>query len=381
MRICITATVPVAIRTFMAAHIRHLSKTHEILLCAHGEPALVADLLEHPMVSYTDTPIERKISLLRDLHALLFLWRHYRKNRPELVFSVMPKAGLLAMLAARLARIPTRMHIFTGQVWATKTGLARAILKRADKMIAHSATHILTDSPSQREFLIQEGIVSPGKITVLANGSICGVDPAVFHPDNEARIRLRDELKIPQDAIVYLYLGRLNRDKGISELARAFARLADRHPDTWLVMVGLDEENLTPEIETTCARCISRVRLPGFTPVPQYFMALSDIFCLPSHREGFGSVIIEAAACLVPTIASRIYGITDAVIEEQTGLLFPAGDEDALLAHMITMRENHTLRNQLANAASARALQEFSSNLVTQAMVNYVEQAITSQVS
>jgi glycosyltransferase involved in cell wall biosynthesis len=110
-------------------------------------------------------------------------------------------------------------------------------------------------------------------------------------------------------------------------------------------------------------------------------MALSDIFCLPSHREGFGSVIIEAAACLVPTIASRIYGITDAVIEEQTGLLFPAGDEDALLAHMITMRENHTLRNQLANAASARALQEFSSNLVTQAMVNYVEQAITSQVS
>ena len=188
------------------------------------------------------------------------------------------------------------------------------------------ATDILVVSHSQRNFLISEGVLPPGKGRVIGTGSTCGVDPLRFHPDQDARQVLRDELGIAQDAKVILFVGRLNRDNGIPELATAFAAIAEQHPDVELLLVGAEEDVPFARIQEICHASRARLHYVSFTATPERYTVAADIFCLPSYREGFGMMIIEAAACGVLAVASRIYGITDAVDDGKAGLLFPAGD-------------------------------------------------------
>lgn len=322
-------------------------------------------------VDIDSAPIERAIRPLRDLRALWNLYRLFRRQRFDAVHSITPKAGLLAMLAAWLARVPVRVHWFTGQVWATRSGLGRWSLKQADRLIAALVTHALVDSPSQRNFLLAEGVLDGGRAEVLANGSVCGVDGGRFLPDANARASVRSELGIPDTAVLLLYLGRLNRDKGIDDLAAAFARLAPRHPDLWLLLVGPDEESMQARVQTTCSAWPDRVRFVGITDRPERFMAAADIFCLPSYREGFGSSVIEAAACGVPTVASRIYGLTDAVREGETGLLHPPGEVAALTAQIERLAGDMALRRRMGEAARIRVLRDFSQTRLTGALRNF----------
>lgn len=371
-RVYLVSAVPMSLHAFFKRHIESLSQSNQVVLLANGSAKSMENLVAEG-VSFSPVPIERQIAPWRDIRAIFSLWRNFWQGHPDLVLSVTPKAGLLSMIAARLAKTPVRVHIFTGQVWATRHGLARWLFKMADSVTASCATHVLADSESQRGFLIAEGVVPADKIKVLANGSICGVDTNRFQPSPSARSGVRAELGIPEDAVVFLYLGRLNRDKGIPELARAFSRLASQRPDVWLVLVGPDEEGLQVEVSKVCSDVEGRLRLIGFTTEPERYMAMADVFCLPSHREGFGSVIIEAAACAVPAIATRIYGVSDAVQDEVTGVLFEPGSEDQLLAAMATMAENSELRDCLGLAAQQRALRDFPSGLVTSALIAYLD--------
>jgi glycosyltransferase involved in cell wall biosynthesis len=316
-------------------------------------------------------PIERMISPLRDLRALGQLVRLFRTHHYDLVHSVTPKAGLLAMVAAWLARVPLRIHTFTGQVWATRKGSTRAMLRAIDSLIARFATHVLVDSRSQREFLIANRVVAASKSAVLAEGSICGVDGERFRSDGAARSRVRAAVGVAEDAVLFLYLGRLSRDKGVFDLALAFARLAQRHAAVCLVLAGPDEERLAKQIEETVAPCADRVRIIDHTDRPEDYMAAADVFCLPSHREGFGQVAIEAAAAGLPVIASRIYGIVDAVVDRETGLLHPPADADALRAHMETLLLQPDLRRKLGSAGRSRALRDFSTRRVTRALLEF----------
>jgi glycosyltransferase involved in cell wall biosynthesis len=275
------------------------------------------------------------------------------------------------MTAAWIARVPIRVHTFTGQVWATRKGLARALLRSIDRLIARLATHVLVDSRSQREFLIENRVVTAAKATVLANGSICGVDGGRFRRDPVARQKIRSEMRVPEEAVVFLYLGRLSRDKGIRELAFAFIRLAQRHATVHLALVGPDEDALRRQIEDIVAPFADRVRIIDYTDRPEDYMAAADVFCLPSYREGFGQVALEAAAAGLPVIASRIYGIVDAVIDQETGLLHSPGGVEALLAHMETLLAQPDLRHKLGAAGRARALRDFSEERVTQALLEY----------
>ena len=309
--------------------------------------------------------IERKISIVRDLRALVALARFFRARRFAAVHSVTPKAGLLAMLAGVLAGVPIRLHTFTGQVWATRTGFARWALRGADRLIAAAATHVLADSRSQRDFLIAQGVVRPGKIAVLGAGSIGGVDLLRFRPVPDVGRAVRKELGVPANAIVFLFVGRLNRDKGVLDLARAFASCAASCPRAFLVVAGPDEEELTPRIASTIARFSDRVRLVGFTSAPERLFAAADVFCLPSYREGFGTAVIEAAAAGVPAVASRIYGLTDAVEDGVTGLLHEPGDVATLAALMTRVASDAALRAELGERARRRASREFSSARLT----------------
>jgi len=278
------------------------------------------------------------------------------------------------MLAAALAQVDIRIHTFTGQVWATKLGFGRVALKKLDKLIGCFCTHILVDSPSQRQFLLDEGVIASEKSCVLQKGSISGVDVNRFKPDYSARLRIRENLQIADGDVVFLFIGRLNRDKGILDLAVAFSNVACRHANARLLIVGVDEANLSEEIHRITENFEKQVEFIEFTPVPEEYMAASDVLCLPSYREGFGNVIIEAAAVGIPTIGSKIYGITDAVVDGYTGLLFTPRDVAALESCMEKMVGNDELRQSLGKAAHNRACEDFSSQKLSAAWLKYYQE-------
>jgi glycosyltransferase involved in cell wall biosynthesis len=208
---------------------------------------------------------------------------------------------------------------------------------------------------------------------VLGSGSISGVDARRFRPDHEARLDVRAELSIPADAQVILFLGRLKKEKGVSELAAAFARLAASHPDVHLLLVGPDEESLLEGVLETCAPFADRVRNVGYTFTPERYIAASEILALPSHREGFGSVIIEAAAAGVPAVASRIYGISDAIVDETTGLMHEAANPVDLARQLERLLADEVLRVKLGTQARERALREFTQQRVCELIAAFYQ--------
>lgn len=356
------------ITAFLVGHIRAASERYDVTVVANCHPGALPDGGSFP-AAFVSIPLQRKISPGDDLHSLWALYRLFRRERFDLVHSVSPKAGLLAMLAAWLARVPHRAHTFTGQVWVTRLGWRREALKFFDRVLAALATAPLTDSPSQRDFLVAEGIAADKALTVIGKGSICGVNPARFRPDPEARTQVRSELSVSDHACMILFVGRLNRDKGVPDLVRAFATLCSSHEDVMLVCVGPDEEGRAGDMQGLLAA--DRYRCVGFTSQPERFMAAADIFCLPSYREGFGMVIVEAGAVGLPAVASRIYGVTDAVEDGVTGILFPPGDEKALISALARLVEDVELRQAMGNAARVRALRDFAELDLTQGLMAF----------
>jgi glycosyltransferase involved in cell wall biosynthesis len=374
-RICVVVATDATIKAFLIDQLRELGRRYRVTVVANTRDARALDGLDL-QAELVPVGIERPIRPLRDLAALTTLWRLLRSGGFVAVHSVTPKAGLLAMLAGAVAGVPVRIHMFTGQVWATRTGLARWILKQADRAIAGAATVVLADSWSQRAFLVDEGVVAASKIGVLGAGSISGVDLQRFRPDEEARRRHRSELGLPERAVLFLFLGRLNRDKGVLDLAAAFGAVAMRFPDAHLAVVGPDEEGLASQVMSAVGPAVDRVRVVGFTSRPEALMAAADVFCMPSYREGFGSAVIEAAAVGLPAIASRIYGLTDSVEEGVTGLLHPAGDVAALAALMERLAAQPELRVTMGREARRRAEREFGKERLTQEVLRLYQQRL-----
>ncbi len=315
--------------------------------------------------------IERKISPWRDFLAICQMVRLFRRYRFQLVHSVTPKAGLLAMTSAFLVGVGVRIHTFTGQVWATRTGFSRWLLKNADKWIGWLSTDILVDSASQCRFLLDEGVLVESKSGVLAQGSISGVDTSRFKPDERARTKIRSELSIPTGAMVFLYLGRLNRDKGLLDLASAFAGIDDT--GVYLLMVGPDEDRIGSQILTLAEGNAKRVYLVGFAAKPEEYLAAADVLCLPSYREGFGNAVIEAAAVGIPAIGSRIYGLVDAIEENESGLLFEVHNVKALRNCMSALCNDKVLRTRLGRQARERVLAQFTSERLALSWLDYYQ--------
>jgi len=356
----------------MEHHLRRLTERCDVTAVSNFDPVdLAAPWIEG--VRRVRIPIARPIRPVDDICALCELYRLFRRERFDLVQSVTPKAGLLAMTAGALAHVPRRAHWFTGQVWATRRGMVRLVLKTADRVIVRMATHVLADSHSQRDFLERERVVPAGKVKVLGQGSISGVDPDRFRPDPEQRSRLRAELGIPADAILLLFVGRLNRDKGVLDLADAFVGATARNPALWLAVVGPDEAGLEKELLRRCGTAATRVRRLAYTPQPECWMAAADLFVLPSYREGFGSVVIEAAACGIPAVVSRVYGLIDAVEEGVTGLLHQPGNVAELRAWIDRLCTDSGLRQKLGHRARERALRNFSMEAVTSELFTWYE--------
>jgi len=368
IKIAIIVAAPITVRVFLVNQIHALSEIYDVTVIANlTDDASELDNMPDNIQIHS-LPIERNIKLFADLKVFIALIIYFWRQKFLLIHSVSPKAGLLATSAGWVARVPNRLHTFTGQVWATSTGFKKWFLKSMDKLIACFASRVLVDSYSQSEFLVENGVLKKSFVDVLGEGSISGVDLQRFSPSVQSRESIRRELNIENNISVILFLGRLKIDKGVLDLAAAFNKVYKDLQNIVLVVIGPDEEFLQSKVLIACGDAASATRFIPFTKQPEDYMAASDIFVLPSYREGFGTVVIEAAACGVPSIVSRIYGLTDAVENEVSGLFFEAGNVADLTTQLKRLLCDHELRVKLANNGLRRVKEKFSQEVITNAL-------------
>jgi len=368
-KICWIVASPLTIKFFLMDQIFALSKKYDLTVITNAN----ASFFLGKGVRVIPVRIERKISLYRDILAFFKLLIILRKEKFDLVHTLSPKSGLLGMLAAWLNSTPIRIHVFQGEVWASRKGLWRIFLKTLDKCIVYFATNLLAVSHSEINFLLKEGIVAKKSIKILANGSICGVDLNRFIQNKIERSKVRRQYNIKEKDKIILYVGRLTQDKGILDLTRAFLRLAIQYSNIHLLIIGPDEENIKKKIKDLCVNIRNNLHFSGYTNNPEHYMAASDILCLPSYREGFGLVLIEAAAVGIPTVGSRIYGIIDAIQDGITGLLFCKGDIKDLTEKISTILKNEKLAKSLGNAGRQRVRRDFDCKLILNDLLKFYE--------
>lgn len=325
-----------------------------------------------PQVEFIDIEIERKIHPIKDLIALAKLTRHLWRTNPDVIHSIMPKAGLISALAGFIARTPVRVHTFTGQIWSNQHGLKRKFFILMDRLVIAMNSICFTDSSSQSEFLLEHAIGYANRpIPVLASGSLSGVDLNKFDPlkfQDEAK-RMRKVYGITELDVVFVFIGRKFRDKGVFELIEAFHRLNRKRRNTYLFFVGPDDSSEFTNYFKTAPK--EHVISHGHTRTPELFLASSDVLVLPSYREGFGSIVIDAAAMGLPAIATKISGLVDAVEEGVTGILVEMKDSKALEDAMDRLFCDIELRKKLGQAAKKRVQSQFSSERVAEELFDF----------
>jgi glycosyltransferase involved in cell wall biosynthesis len=375
LRLCRIATVPWTFQTMLREQLRYIaSEGMELTLVSSPGPELHAVASEAGAAA-AEIAMRREPAPGSDLRSLFRLTNFLRRNRFDIVHSSSPKAGLMTALAGAFTRVPVRLHTFTGQPWVELAGLRRRIPRECDRITARWMTHTHADSPSQRDFLIAEGLVAPERITVVGAGSIAGVDLKRFSLEalgEGASARTRSEMGIPEGVPVIIFLGRVTRQKGVVELVEAFTIVSRACNDVHLVLVGPLEPERDP-LPAATLRALAqtpRIHAVGFSAAPEKYLAAADIFCLPSYREGFGSVSVEAAALRLPAVVTRVTGLVDAVVDGVTGLIVPPKDVEALARALKTLLASKELRSSLGNAGRERVVRNFDSCLINEALVS-----------
>lgn len=369
--ICIVISSPFTVNGFLINHIKWLSKYYEVTLCVNLEEGQLSPRLDISRIKIVNIPLKRKISIYWDIKAFRLLQKHFSAAGFMSVHSMTPKAGLLAMSAAFFTKIPNRYHTYTGQIWVTRKGLYRIFFKKIDWLISQLSTFTMADSASQVKFLIKEKVCKPEKIGMLGLGSISGVDNDIFKSDPLIREQMRRKFLISQEVCLLLYVGRITKDKGINDLLQAFTELKKKYEKIALWVVGPDEEGIATRLNSSDPEIYSSIRWFGPSFNPEIYMASADVLLLPSHREGFGTVIIEAASCALPTIAYKIDGVIDAVVDGKTGLLVRKGDVRDFQNKIEVLYSDTRLRLKLGDSAQKRAKENFSSRLITEAWLDF----------
>lgn len=321
---------------------------------------------EYPYVTFIDNKILRKTSLFYDFKALMFLIFICIKIRPNIVHSIMPKSGLLTSIAGFITFCPIRIHTFTGQVWATKKGLVRQFYKNVDKLIFKLSTVCLTDSPSQSNFLYDNGFqIDKKPIHYLGKGSLSGVNLEKFDINIvKDRHVLRSELGIQSNDFVYLFLARKSIVKGITELIESFAKIA-HIPNVKLLFIGPDEsEGYLDELLKKHKKIVSKIISLDIVKNHEKYIAVSDVLCLPSSSEGFGTIVIEAAALGIPCIGFDIVGLSDSIEHGHSGVLVPFNNVNEFSIEMTNLYENSKKLKEMKLNARNRVIRYFSADVI-----------------
>lgn len=376
MKIVRTSTVPGSLNNFCRNLLHELQESEGYSVVAVSSPGdALSEIASREGVKVYPVPMERHIAPVKDLISLWKLIKVFRKERPDMVHSITPKAGLLSMMAAWVCRVPVRLHTFTGLVFPTSTGFKQKLLIFTDRLTCSCATHIMPEGEGVKNDLINYQITSK-PLKVLGYGNIRGIDLKYF--DRTAEVEKETEKIRKTDITTFIFIGRLVRDKGINELVGVFAKLNKEYTKTRLLLVGRREDKLDPlegqtlqEIENNPA-----IITTGEQKDVRPWLAASDIFVFPSYREGFPNVVIEAGAMGLPAIVTDINGSREIIIEGENGIIIPARDSEHLYTAMKQLMASPKQTRQMANNARTMIESRFEQTFVRKCLKKYYKEIL-----
>lgn len=364
------STVPISLATLLKGQLSFLSKNgYEVIGVSSPGPEM-EEVVKHEGIRVETIKMERRIAPFKDIISLFRLIKLFRKEKPDIVHSITPKAGLLSMLAAKFTRVPVRIHTFTGLIFPTQKGFMQKLLIKMDQLLCRAATHIYPEGEGVKEDLINYKITNK-KLDIIANGNVNGIDLEHFNPllfSEEKQTELKQSLGIKEEDFVYVFVGRLVRDKGINELINTFSKISQKHPNIKLILVGNYEQKLDPLLPETIQKIKENKQIieTGFQPDVRPYFSVANALVFPSYREGFPNVVLQAGAMNLPSIVSDINGCNEIITEGVNGMIIPSQDSIALEQAMLKLYEDKTLYNSLQTNARSNITQRFDQHFVWQ---------------
>lgn len=375
IKIIRTTTVPGSLETFCNGLLREL-QTEEYEVVAVSSPGPEMETIRtREGVRTIAVPMERRMAPLKDLKSLWGLIRVFRREKPTMVHSMTPKAGLLCMMGAWFCRVPVRVHTFTGLVFPTAKGMTQKILIFTDRLTCACATHVIPEGEGVKADL-QNYRITRKPLRVLGHGNVRGIDLTYYDRTPEV---LHEAEKIRKNNVfTFIFVGRLVGDKGINELVEAFQRLNDKYPATRLILVGGQEPKLDPLKPKTIKEIeqMQAINDVGRQQDVRPWFAAADALVFPSYREGFPNVVIEAGAMGLPSIVTDINGSREIIIDGKNGLIIPPHNSDCLFQAMETLLKDTEKRNKMALASRELIVSRYEQSYVRECLKQYYNQII-----
>ncbi|KUG13362.1 glycosyl transferase family 1 [Elizabethkingia sp. HvH-WGS333] len=372
IKIIRTSTIPESLYILLKGQLKFLSNYFNVIGISSKGPFLdEVSLREEIRVEGVD--MKRNVNPLKDLISLFKLYIQLKKENPIIVHSITPKAGLLTMLAAKMAGVPIRMHTFTGLIFPSKKGWMQKLLIKTDQLLCLAATNIYPEGEGVKNDLLRFKITSR-PLKVLANGNVNGIDAEYFSPESIsalARKKLKKELGISESDFVYIFVGRLVGDKGINELINAFSQ-KKQDKDIKLLLVGQFESELDPLLEDTLVKIRNNPNIisVGFQKDVRPYFSISNVLIFPSYREGFPNVVMQAGAMGLPSIVTNINGCNEIIIEKINGVIIPAKNINAILEAMLLLYNDHEYYNSLRVNARSMIIKRYDQKIVWNALLH-----------
>ena len=356
-KLIIVTTVPQTIFYILKEQPKFLSSQYDVAIITSSGPEIPC-IKAREGVEVHSLDMSRKISLASDLVSLYKLTKLFLKLRPDIVHSYTPKAGLLSMLAAFFARVSVRVHTFTGLIFPNRTGFRRALLIATDKLTCFCATAVVAESKGVLDDLRSENVPC-SDIRIIGSGNIAGVDEVFFTPvSRTSKSTKRLHLGIPSEAFVFCYVGRLNSEKGISELIRAFQDLTG---DVYLILAGgLDESSPLDPKDMSLINSHSNIMAVGQVDDVRAIFSVSDVNVLVSYREGFPNVLLEACSMGLPSIATDVNGSREVICNGETGWLIPIKNKKAVFEAMVSSMDKKNNLEELGQNCRRLVLDRYT---------------------
>ncbi|WP_336834210.1 glycosyltransferase family 4 protein [Sphingobacterium siyangense] len=332
------STVPISLNILLKGQLEFLNQEFEVIgVSSQGDDLKETQLREG--IKVVPLNMERGISPIKDLISLFKLYLLFKREKPQIVHSITPKAGLLSMLAAKFAGTPIRMHTFTGLIFPSKKGWFQKILIAMDKLLCWAATDIYPEGQGVKNDLIKYKITTK-QLSILANGNVNGIDLGFYSKSSlqeEDLCRLKEQLGIDDSCFTFIFVGRLVGDKGINELIKAFKSIDLKN--CRLLLVGPLESESDPIKEETLAEIENNLHIisVGFQKDVRPYFAISDALVFPSYREGFPNVVLQAGALELPCIVTNINGSNEIIKNKINGIIIPVKEIESLKSAMVDM--------------------------------------------
>lgn len=365
-------TVPVSLKTLLKGQHRFMSENGYDVVGVSSEGKALHDVHENEGVRVVALEMTRTISIFKDIKSL---WNFYwlcKKEKPLIVHSHTPKAGIIGMLGAKLAAVPIRLHTVAGLPLMETSGFKRKILNIVEKITYFCADMVYPNSYGLTEFILEKKFTKKEKLKVIANGSSNGIDTEYFNPELiniEQKEQLKADLNISEKDFVFVFVGRLVSDKGINELVSAFSRFDDQHIK--LILVGPLEDKLDPLLQKTLIEINSNRNIiaTGWQSDVRPYFAISDALVFPSYREGFPNVVMQAGAMGLPSIVTDISGCNEIIINNVNGIIIPPKDENKLYEAMLSFLNNPQEVDRLANKSRKMIVDRYEQHVVWDALL------------